>query len=102
MYDVIITHAKFDVNLARPSRNARILRNSYLISLITAQSSISKMAARSAGKSTPNLTQETKLNREMIAEQNRLNTYKVLAKYRKRNMLMFGGLLASVCGICIL
>lgn len=60
------------------------------------------MAARNVGKSTPNLTQETKLNREMIAEQNRLNTYKVLAKYRKRNMLMFGGLLASVSGICIL
>lgn len=50
-------------------------------------------------KNAQHSSQESKLPRETIAEQNRINTYKILAKYRKRNMLMFGGLMASVCGI---
>ena len=58
--------------------------------------------ADSIGKSETGVRVDSKIPKENYAEQNRINTYRILAKYRKRNMLMFSGLLASVCGICIL
>ncbi|CAB4007395.1 Hypothetical predicted protein [Paramuricea clavata] len=55
--------------------------------------------ADSIGKSGAKAGMESGISKEKYAEQNRINTYRILAKYRKRNMLMFSGLLASVCGI---
>ncbi len=58
--------------------------------------------ADSIRQSKAKASKESEILRAKQAEQNRVETYRILAKYRKRNILMFSGLLASVCGICIL